>query len=88
SVLATQTAHPPAVQPAATGMPTATQVVILEPAPEPVVEQTTPLVFWPLVGLLGLMLALASAALSDPRPRALARLKETFDQIIMKEKGD
>ena len=88
SVLATQTALPTIVQPAATGMPTATQVVIIEPAPEPVVEQTTPLVFWPLVGLLGLMLALASAALSDPRPRALARLNETLNQIIMKEKGD
>ena len=88
SVPATQTALPTAVQPAATGMPTATPVVITVPDPASAVEQTTPLVFWPLVGLLGLMLALASAALSDPRPRALARLKETFDQIIMKEKGD
>lgn len=88
SVLATQTALPTAVQPTATEMPTATPVVITEPDSEPVVEQTTPLVFWPLVGLLGLMLALASAALSDPRPRALARLKETLNQIIMKEKGD
>ncbi len=88
SVLKTQTAMPTVVQPAATGIPAATQVVIVEPVPEPAEEQTTPLVFWPLVGLLGLMLALASAALSDPRPRALARLKETLDQILMKEKGD
>ncbi len=82
SVLATQTAHPTAVQPAATVMPTATPAVIMEPDPEPAAEQTTPLVFWPLVGLLGLMLALASAALSDPRPRALARLKETLKKIV------
>lgn len=88
SMLATQTALPTAVQPAATGVPAATQMVIMEPDPDPVVEQTTPLVFWPLVGLLGLMLALASAALSDPRPRALARLKETVNQIVMKDKGD
>jgi hypothetical protein len=80
-MMATQTVLPTAVQPAATVMPTATPVVITEPDSEPAVEQTTPLVFWPLVGLLGLMLALASAALSDSRPRALARLKETFDEI-------
>jgi hypothetical protein len=87
SVLATQTAIPTTIQTVVTGMPMATPVVILEPDPEPAVEQTTPLVFWPLVGLLGLMLALASAALSDPRPRALSRLKDTFDQI-MKNKGE
>jgi hypothetical protein len=71
-----------------------TQVVMstaaptIQPTPEPAVKEPgKPLSFWPLVGLLGLMLALASAAVADGRPRALARMKETFNQI-MKNQGE
>lgn len=71
-----------------------TQVVIptvvptIQPTLEPVVEQPgKSLSFWPVAGLLGLMLALASAAVADGRPRALARMKETFNQI-MKNQGE
>ncbi len=55
---------------------------IVLPAPTPVVEQNEkPLALWPVVGLAGLLLALASATIADARPRALARLKETIHQI-------
>lgn len=67
-----------------------TQVVMptIQPTPAPAEEQPgKSLFFWPVVGLLGLMLALASAAISDGRPRALARMKETFNQI-MKNQGE
>lgn len=73
---------------------TPTQIVMptvaptIQPTLEPVVEQPgKSLSFWPAVGLLGLMLVLASAAISDGRPRALARMKETFNQI-MKNQGE
>lgn len=71
-----------------------TQVVMptigptIQPTLEPVVKQPgKSLSFWPVVGLLGLMLALASAAVADGRPRALARMQETFNQI-MKNQGE
>ncbi len=42
------------------------------------------LTFWPALGLVGLLLALASASLSDPRPQALRRLGKTLDGIFGK----
>ena len=36
---------------------------------------------WQLLGLLGLLLAIASASVIDPRPAALDRLRESFDQL-------
>lgn len=37
--------------------------------------------FWPAAGLVALLAALASASLSDPRPRALRALGKTLEQI-------
>ena len=74
------------IKPSQVVMPTAAPAI--QPAPAPVVEKPViSLSFWPVVGLLGLMLALASAAVADGRPRALARMKETFNQI-MKNQGE
>lgn len=39
------------------------------------------ILFWQLLGLLGLFLAIASASVIDPRPAALDRLRENVDQI-------
>jgi hypothetical protein len=65
-----------------------TTVPTTQPTLEPVLEQPDKsLSFWPVVGLLGMMLALASAAVADGRPRALACMKETFNQI-MKNQGE
>jgi hypothetical protein len=48
-----------------------------------------PLALWPVVGLIGLLMALASASLSDHRPQALRRIRQTFDQIVAQNKhGD
>lgn len=87
SPTASKTAVPTKViTPTQSVMPTV--VPTIQPTPEPAVEQPgTSLSFWPVVGLLGMMLALASAAVADGRPRALARMKETFNQI-MKNKGE
>lgn len=87
SPTATETAVPTKViKPTQVVLPTVAPTI--QPTPEPVAkEPATPLSFWPVVGLLGLMLALASAAIADGRPRALARMKETFNQI-MKNQGE
>jgi hypothetical protein len=74
------------IKPTQVVLPTA--VPTIQPTLAPAVEQPgKSLSFWPVAGLLGLMLALASAAVADGRPRALAHLKETFDQI-MKNQGE
>ncbi len=74
------------IKPTQVVLPTAAPTI--QPTPEPAVEQPgKSLSFWLVVGLLGLMLALASAAVADDRPRALARMKETFNQI-MKNQGE
>lgn len=49
-----------------------------DPEPKPLV---TPFLLWQLTGLLGLMLALASASLIDPRPAALRRLEVIIRQM-------
>jgi hypothetical protein len=65
----------------------ATAIPTAQPTPEPVVEQNeTPLALWPAVGLIGFLMALASVGLADARPRALARLKETLNQILSQNK--
>lgn len=87
SPTAPQTAAPTMmIKPTQVVLPTS--VPTIQHTPEPAVEQPgKSLSFWPVVGLLGLMLALASAAVADGRPCALARMKETFNQI-MKNQGE
>ncbi len=48
--------------------------------PPPVVH-SQPVLLWPVFGFVALLAALASASLSDPRPRALKRLAQTLDSI-------
>jgi hypothetical protein len=57
-----------------------TPTLVVEPSAKP-------FVLWPVVGLVGLLVVLGSAAITDDRPGALERMKETFDQI-MKSKGE
>ncbi len=82
----------PSPTPVRTAVPTRAVVApsfpTIQPAPAPVVEQSEkPLALWPAVELVGSLMALASASIVDARPRALARLKETFHQI-MKNQGE
>jgi hypothetical protein len=82
----------PSPTPVRTAVPTrvvvAPSIPTLQPVSAPAVEQNgKPLVLWPVVGLVGLLVVLGSAAITDNRPGALERMKETFDQI-MKSKGE
>jgi hypothetical protein len=56
-----------------------------DPEPKP---PTTPIPLWQLLGLLGLMLALASVSLIDPRPAALKRLKVIIRQMTNRNDMD
>ncbi|MFZ5821196.1 MAG: hypothetical protein ACOYYJ_14975 [Chloroflexota bacterium] len=76
---------------------TRTQVVV-PPTPIPVIPPTeadpeakplaTPFLLWQLTGLLGLMLALASTSLIDPRPAALRRLEGFIRQMTNRNDMD
>jgi hypothetical protein len=50
------------------------------PAPAQVTE-SRPFPWWLILGLLGLMLAIASASVADPRPQAIYRLIDSMKQI-------
>jgi hypothetical protein len=94
---ATMTSNPtmtpfPTPTPTCTVVPTQTVVtstlpIVRPTSARPVDPSRKSLVFWPSVGLVGLLVALASAAIADGRPGALERIKKTFDQI-MKSKGE
>jgi hypothetical protein len=43
--------------------------------------ESQPFPWWPVFGLLGIMLAIASTSVIDPRPQAMRRLSETLKQI-------
>jgi hypothetical protein len=78
--------------PIRTAMPTqtmaATALPTIQPTSTPVVEPSEKLLaLWPAAGLIGWLVVLAFAAITDARPRALTRLKETFHQI-MKNQGE
>ncbi len=82
----------PSLTPTCTLVPTQANVApalpTFQPVPAPVVKPSKkPLTLWPAVGLIGWLMVLAFAAITDARPRALARLKETFHQI-MKNQGE
>lgn len=82
----------PSSTPVRTAAPTqgnvAPSLPTVQSTPAPVVEPSKkPLVLWPTAELIGWLVVLAFAAITDARPRALARLKETFHQI-MKNQGD
>ncbi|MGC1376213.1 MAG: hypothetical protein WA821_08325 [Anaerolineales bacterium] len=83
----TVTVTPPRpIQPTQTVTATPTPTVTATPAPPVSTPAGKPLSLWPAVGLIGLLMALASASLSDHRPQALRRIKQTFDQIVAQNK--
>ena len=83
----------PTVTATATIMPTSTATSTAYPTENPVtsvpevtpmpaqVKASQPLPWWQVLGLLGLMLAIASASVADPRPQAIYRLMKTMKQI-------
>lgn len=94
---------PPTASPTltSTATPTArshvTQTLTLPsqtPTPVEIVSEPTPsklipsVPLWQVLGLLGLMFALAAASLVDPRPAALGRLRKVIEQIELKHTLD
>jgi hypothetical protein len=86
----TETATPSATYTATmtvTSVPTETAVVlptptkIILPQVEEIVEKK-PFPWWQLLGLLSLMLMIASASVVDPRPKAIQRLVDDGNQIL------
>jgi len=60
-------------------VPTPTEVVL---PPAEIVRENKPFPWWQLFGLLGLLLAIASASVIDPRPKAIKRLIDDGKQIL------
>jgi hypothetical protein len=77
---ATPTTHPAATpsRPPATPVPPA-PVQVEAPKPETPVQRPPRL--WPLAGFVALLAALATASLSDPRPRALDALGKALEDL-------
>ena len=83
----------PTVTATATFTPTSTATATAFPTEIPVtpMPEVTPVPaqsmehrtfpWWQVLGLLGLMLAIASASVVDPRPQAIYRLTESMKQI-------
>jgi hypothetical protein len=69
---------------------TPTQVLVaptpgISPKPN---QPTRSIPFWQLLGLLGLFLVIASASVIDPRPAAIARLRENINLILSRNSED
>jgi hypothetical protein len=58
-----------------------------EISPEPN-QPTRSMPFWQLIGLMGLFLVIASASVIDPRPAAIARLRENINLILSRSSED
>jgi len=59
---------------------------IQESTPEPLTTRSHSYMIWSVIGLIGLLAVLTSASLSDPRPKAIGRLKKTLASIQGKSK--
>ena len=88
SPTATNTLTPSATSIATQILPSAT-LVLVTPIPEKTPEPSrSSFPLWQVVGLLGLFLAVASASVVDPRPKALDRLGEMFRVMPAQAKDD
>lgn len=69
-------------------VPSATPVLVMS-IPEKTPEPSRPsFPFWQILGLLGLFMAIASASVVDPRPKALDRLGEMFRVMTAQANDD
>lgn len=57
------------------------QAPVVEPPAQAPESPERKIMLWPVFGFVALLAALASASLSDPRPRALRQLAKTLDEI-------
>ncbi len=80
----TATTLPTQTVPATLSRPPATQMPLEPVATEEPVPAPKPALLWPVIGFVALLAALASASLSDPRPRALRFLGKALDSFLGK----
>lgn len=63
-------------------------LIVSTPAPSAPTPRPTTWPLWQILGLVGLMIVIASASLVDPRPMAFRRLGEVLEQISNRNKLD
>jgi len=76
--------------PTRTRIPTSPTPVLIVPSSTPIVPNpdTPQYPLWQILGLVGLMIVIASASVVDPRPLALRRLGEVMEQISNRNQLD
>jgi hypothetical protein len=80
----------PSATPTRTQIPASPTPVLIVPSPTPSTPAPypSPWPLWPMLGLVGLMIVIASASVVDPRPLALRRLGEVMEQISKRNQLD
>jgi hypothetical protein len=80
----------PSTTPTRTRIPTSPtpSLVIPSPTPSTPTLHPTPWSLWQILGLVGLMIVIASASVVDPRPMALYRLGEALEKISNRNQID
>lgn len=80
----------PSALPTKTKIPASPTPVLIVPSPTPSTPASDPTHWplWQLLGLVGLMIVIASASVVDPRPVALRRLGEALEQISKRNQID
>jgi hypothetical protein len=78
----------PSITPMRTRIPASPTSVAATPSPTPTppTPHSTSWPLWQILGLIGLMIVIASASLVDPRPLALRQLGEALEQISNRDK--
>jgi hypothetical protein len=78
----------PSATPTGTRIPASPSPVLIAPSPTPSAPtpNSTPWPLWQILGLVGLMIVIASASIVDPRPISLRRLGEVMEQISNRNK--
>lgn len=87
---ATTTTALPSATSTRTRIPVSPTLILSVPSPTPSapVSHPPPWPLWQMLGLAGLMIAIASASVMDPRPPALRRLGEVMEQISNRNQLD
>lgn len=80
----------PSATPTKTKIPASPTPMLIVPSPTPgaPTPQPTQWPLWQILGLVGLMIVIASASVVDPRPMALRRLSEVVELLTNRNKLD
>lgn len=80
----------PSATPTRTKIHTSHTPVLIVPSPTPITPASHPTQWplWQILGLVGLMIVIASASVVDPRPKALRQLGEVMERISNRNQLD